>query len=257
MTARTVTDTVRAMVDRLYSDADMAHWYDVQCPWTPRGDFDFYLPWLLAATSVLDVGCGTGTLLKGVRDRGHSGRLIGLDPAEAMLDRARRRSDVEWVLGDLGTVGWRGEFELAVMTGHAFQVFRTDDDIRAALVAVHAALIPGGRFAFETRNPAARAWERWTPEHATDDTDDNGVTARCEHRVESVRDQLVTFTETFTVPGRDPMTSRSTLRFADVERLDGLIADAGFDVEHRFGDWDGGPLSATSPEIITIARRDA
>ncbi len=41
-----------------------------------------------------------------------------------MLDQARRRSDVEWVLGDLATAQWDREFDLAVMTGHAFQVLK-------------------------------------------------------------------------------------------------------------------------------------
>lgn len=45
------------------------------------------------------------------------------------------------------------------MTGHAFQVLIEDDEIRASLTAIRSALARNGRFAFETRNPAARAWE--------------------------------------------------------------------------------------------------
>jgi hypothetical protein len=48
---------------------------------------------------------------------------------------------------------------------------------------------------------------------------------------------------------------RASLRFLDVESLDGFLADAGFEVEARYGDWSLGPVSAASPEIITIARR--
>jgi len=44
------------------------------------------------------------------------------------LDQARRRSDIEWVHGDLSSVRWDGEFDLVVMTGHAFQEFVADDD---------------------------------------------------------------------------------------------------------------------------------
>ena len=55
---------------------------------------------------------------------------------------------------------WEQEFDLVVMSGHAFQVLLGDDEIRSALAAVRAALVPGGRFAFETRNPPARTWER-------------------------------------------------------------------------------------------------
>ena len=41
------------------------------------------------------------------------------------------------------------------MTGHVAQFFLTDEHWRAALTALHAALRPGGRLAFESRNPDA------------------------------------------------------------------------------------------------------
>jgi len=51
---------------------------------------------VMAAGSVLDVGCGTGSMLHRARDRGHAGRLVDLEPDRAALARARRRTDVEW-----------------------------------------------------------------------------------------------------------------------------------------------------------------
>lgn len=243
------------MVDRLFADAGLAALYDRFCAWERRDDFDFYLPMVMSAGAVLDVGCGTGMLLGGARDAGHPGRLCGLDPAEGMLAVARRRRDVEWVLGVLGTVGWDREFDLAVMTGHAFQVFLTDDELRTSLAAVHAALAEGGRFAFETRNPAARAWERWTPDRPVEATVDGAVVRVC-YQVTEVVGDMVSFTHTFTHPDwAAAETSESTLRFLGPAALAGLLADAGFAIERQFGDWAGGPLTATSPEIITIARR--
>ena len=61
-----------------------------------------------------------------------------------------------------------------------------------------------------------------------------------------------------TLPGtrRDrPKVSRSTLRFLDAESLSSFLSDAGLAIEEQFGDWDRQPLTDTSPEIITIARR--
>lgn len=142
------------MVDDCYTDPVLVALYDVLNPWAACDEF--YLSLLLSATAVLDVGCGTGRLLHRAREAGHTGRLCGLDPAEAMLARARRRQDVEWVLGDLTSVTWNQEFDLVVMTGHAFQVLLGDDELRTALTTIHTALVPGGRFAFETRNPSAR-----------------------------------------------------------------------------------------------------
>src|SRR3982751_108959 len=52
--------------------------------------------------SVLDVGCGTGAITAGIaRAVGPSGRAVGVDRDEAMLEIARREhSDVEFVQGD-------------------------------------------------------------------------------------------------------------------------------------------------------------
>lgn len=70
------------ILPRVYSDADAAALYDVLNPWDPEhspGD-RFYHELVMAAGSVLDVGCGTGAMLACVREHGHRGRLTGLDP---------------------------------------------------------------------------------------------------------------------------------------------------------------------------------
>lgn len=245
------------MVDHQFADPGLAALYDVLHPGDQRDDFAFCLPLVLSSASVLDVGCGTGALLHRARSAGHTGRLCGLDPAGAMLDQARTRSDIEWVRGDLGSVAWDREFELVVMTGHAFQVLVEDDEIHTSLSTIRAALTDGGRFAFETRNPLARAWERWTPDHAVEVVGPGGVELWMAHEVETpVEGDLVSFTTTFTSPGWDgPRHSHSTLRFLGAESVASFVAGAGLVIEEQFGDWDRRPLAGPCPEIITIARR--
>lgn len=240
----------------MFADSRLAALYDVLHPFDPRGDFGLYLPMIMDADAVLDVGCGTGLLLHTARERGHRGRLVGLDPAPGMLAQARQRPNVEWRQGDLTTEPFEEEFDLIVMTGHAFQVFLTDAEIRQALTAVRAALKPTGRFAFETRNPLVQAWRRWTPEHGRTVVAD-GVEIRVEHRVQRVDGEFVNFTHTFSSAVWDrPEVSRSTLRFIRNADLVAALTEAGLRVEEQFGDWDSSPLTEQSPEIITVARPD-
>lgn len=245
------------VIDRLFSEPGLAALYDLWNPWKRRGDFGFYLPMVMSAEAVLDVGCGTGELLRLAREAGHAGRLCGVDPADAMLDQARARSDIEWILGDLASVHWDQEFDLVVMTGHAFQVFVEDDEIRRSLATIRSALTEGGRFAFETRNPLIRAWERWIPDNAVEITDATSTVVRMAHEVETpVHGDVVSFTTTFTSPDWDrPKVSQSTLRFLDTDALSSFLSDAGLGIVEQFGNWDRQPLTATSPEIITITRR--
>ncbi|GAA1941742.1 class I SAM-dependent methyltransferase [Amycolatopsis minnesotensis] len=243
------------MVDQAFSDPGLAEVYDSLHPWYSRDDLAFYLPLVLEASAVLDVGCGTGALLHRAREAGHSGRLCGLDPADGMLARARNRADIEWVLGDLSSVSWERAFDLVVMTGHALQVFLTDRDLAGALAKIRRALIAGGRFACETRNPAARAWEGWVPGNAVEVVTADGTTVRAAHQVQARWGDLVRFTTTFSSPKwAGPRRSESTLRFLDADSLADAFAEAGLRIDEQFGDWNRGPLTATSPEIITIAR---
>lgn len=245
------------MIERHFTEDRLAALYDLFYPPERRADLAFYLPLVLSARAVLDVGCGTGALLRLAREAGHPGRLCGLDPALGMLNQARQWPGIEWVHGDLTTVRWEQEFDLVVMTGHTFQEFVEDDEIRAALAAVRAALVDGGRFAFETRNPLDRAWERWATEYSGEVTDATGAVVRCEYWVETpVEGDVVRYGSVFTSPGWDqPLVSRGVLRFLDAETLAAFLSDAGLVIEEQFGDWARNPLTATSPEIITIARK--
>jgi SAM-dependent methyltransferase len=126
----------------MYSDADVAALYDVLNPWDPPGwpADRFYHELVMAADSVLDVGCGTGAMLAHARETGHRGRLAGLDPDRAALERARRRADIEWIEGKAADARWEACFDLAIMTGHAFQFLVGDDDLRTSLAAIHGSL---------------------------------------------------------------------------------------------------------------------
>ena len=241
------------MIVARYSDEQAAALYDVLNPWGMSDDF--YLSLVMEAGSVLDVGCGTGALLHRAREAGHAGRLCGLDPDEASLNVARRRADIEWVSGTAKSMASARKFELAVMTGHAFQVLLTDEDVCESLAAISRALVDRGRFAFETRNPRARAWERWNPANAMEVVDPAGEKVRVWHEVEAITGDVVTVTETTGDPDGTPLrVDRASLRFLDVEALRDFLADAGFLIETQYGGWLREPLAPTSPEIVTIAR---
>jgi len=52
------------------------------------------------------------------------------------------------------------------------------------------------------------------------------------------------------------VVAKSELRFRSLEELTDTLTDAGFTVEHVYGDWKKGPLLSTSRVMIFVARRD-
>lgn len=240
-------------VSAMYSDEEAAALYGVLNPWGPSDDF--YLGLIMEAQAVLDVGCGTGTLLHRARGAGHTGRLCGIDPDRAMLGVARGRADIVWQESTAASMAWFHDFDLAAMTGHAFQFLVDDDELRASLAAIRRALVDGGRFAFETRNPSACEWESWNPNNPIDIVDPAGRLVRISYEVEAVVGDVVTLTETTSDRDGTPLRADSaSLRFLDVDRLAAFLSEAGFQIEVQYGDWSRSPLAPKSPEIITVAR---
>ncbi len=241
--------------DRLYADPDLAQFYDLENGWA--ADLDFCLGLARDARSVLDLGCGTGLFLSRLGD---GQTAFGVDPAAAMLEIARRRSGgdkVTWIEADARSLRLDRRFELIVLTGHAFQVFLTDDDQRAVLRTISRHLAPGGCFVFDSRNPAAEEWRGWTPEE-TERSFQHPRLGRIEAWNEvrhDARSGIVTYQTHYRVAasGRR-FSAASKIRFTPQETLAALLSEAGLAVDRWLGDWSGKDYANTSPEIIPLGR---
>ena len=245
-------------VDEHYSDARLASIYDVVNPPTP--DLAFYRRLASGGPKrICDLGCGTGRLAADLATDGHT--VTGVDPAPAMLDVARNRHGgdlVRWIQDDARSVDAGGPFDLIVMTGHVFQVFRTDDDLRAVLRNARRHLSTEGRFAFETRNPSVREWDEWNPDDSAERVDVPGGVGPVDVVYEVLAEELplVTFEARFGfVRSGLTLASRSTLRFWSRDELERHLADAGLEAIEWLGDFDGTPISDVSPEIVVISGR--
>ncbi|MBN1092658.1 class I SAM-dependent methyltransferase [Blastococcus sp. TML/M2B] len=218
--------------DPVFADPRLAELYDAFDG--PRTDLVAYRALVeeLGVRSVLDVGCGTGELACSLAARGLD--VVGLDPARASLDVARRKPHadrVRWVHGGVAALPPL-QVDLVTMTGNVAQVFLTDEEWAAALRAVRAALRPGGRFVFESRRPERRAWQEWTPERSAARVDVPGGAVRTEVAVTAVRGLLVSFRWTFRFEADGAvLTSDSTLRFRGRAELAASLTAAGLEVE--------------------------
>jgi len=214
--------------DAAFADPRQAILYDVFDD--DRSDLDAYVAIAedVGARHVVDVGCGTGSLA--VRLAGEGLSVVGVDPAAASLDVARRKPDAElvtWVRGDATALADMDlAADLVVMTGNVAQVFVSDDDWLRTLNAVHACLRPGGWFVFETRRPEVRDWENWTIA-PTPVLLPDGRAAVVSRTVTKAALPLVTFEGSTTI-GDELLRSTSTLRFRERYELERDLIQRGF-----------------------------
>ena len=94
------------------------------------------------ARSLLEVGCGTGFVLAGLRNAFPELRLVGSELLAEGLDVARRRlpDDVELVQLDAAEMPFEAEFDVV----GAFDVLEHVDDDEAALAGMRRAVTAGG-----------------------------------------------------------------------------------------------------------------
>ncbi|MGE0717868.1 MAG: class I SAM-dependent methyltransferase [Alphaproteobacteria bacterium] len=257
MTARAGGSAGLAVADDLYGDPDLAQFYDLENGWA--ADFDHCRGLAAAGAAVLDLGCGTG-LFAATLAAEQGCRAVGVDPAAAMLDIARGRPGgdrVRWIVGDARTLRLDERFDLVVLTGHAFQVFLTPDDRAAALGTIARHLAPGGRFVFDSRNPALGKWRGWTPDRSRRSIDHPrlGRVDAWNDVTEDAATGIVTYDSFYEIAatGRR-LASRSQIAFPGRDEIATLVDDAGLAVESWLGDWTGAPWTPASPEIIPVGR---
>jgi SAM-dependent methyltransferase len=221
------------MVDALFAVPRLVAVYDALD--AGREDLEHYAAMVreFGVRRVLDVGCGTGELTCLLAGQGVD--VVGVDPAEASLEVAKGKKfadRVRWIHGDATTLPPL-EVDLAVMTGNVAQVFLTDEEWAATLGGVHEALRPGGRFVFETRDPARRAWEEWTREHTHQVVTVEGVdTVESWTDLLSVELPFISFRGTYVFASDGAvLTSDSTLWFRERDELEASLTAAGFSVD--------------------------
>lgn len=242
----------RSEPDRHFGDPRLAGLYDLID--SDRSDLDVYagIAEEVGARSVLDIGCGTGTLACRLAAEGR--RVTAVDPAVASLDVARRKRHagrVRWVEGT-AEAALPLEVDLVVMTANVAQVFLTDTSWRATLAAARAALHGGGRLVFEVRDPEARAWEAWVPARTRRRVELPGVGSVLTWiEVTEVALPLVSFRTAFVFEAAgERLDSDSTLRFRSRQELAADLASAGFVL-------DGVRDAPDRPgrELVVVARR--
>ena len=226
----------------------IAELYD---PWSRSvvEDVAFYVEEARGATPpVVELGVGTGRIAVPIAVEGI--HVVGVDSSPGMLDVCRRSAALAGVadrldlrLGDLRHPPVEGPVELVICPFRSFLHLESEDERRAALLAVNELLVPGGRLAFDVFAPGADDIEqthgRWLEREP-------GIYERALWDEE--RRRLV-----LSVRGADTETTMS-LAWVSPGEWRSLLLETGFEIVAHYGWFDRSRFRG-GEDSIWIARR--
>lgn len=211
---------------------------------------------------VLEIACGSGLVTIPIAAQGLE--VTGVDLARPMLEHARQKAKaqgltIRWVEADARSFALGAQYRFIFITGNAFQAFLRREDQEALLSSVKRHLLPGGIFAFETRNPSGHDLTTQTEEEF-----DQSYSSVEGYRVS------VSFTQIY-----DPIAqviywtsyrrwndgerehqkeTHIACRFTHPQELETLLHYNGFQIMQQYGSWNKEPPSAASPSIYSICK---
>lgn len=232
--------------------------YDAVNDWGPSDDF--FLRFLTATPNAraLDLGCGTGRITLAAAEVGC--RMMGLDPDRASLQAAQAKPGahrIEWIEGTSAAIPPGSSFDVAIMSSNVVQAILDDAELAQSFSDIASHLVPGGRVAFDTRDPDARGWEAWTKDRShrrvrllegevqhwyqtTHVEEEAGLVDFCAHEVAA--------------DGAEEVTP-SRIRFRSQDQVRAMVVDSGLVVESVFGGYNSEPVGQGVGALVFTARR--
>jgi len=216
--------------------------YDQVNEWSK--DIEFYLALMknLNVTKIADLGCGTGRVTTHLEKVGY--HITAIDPNEEAIQYAKSKvtsEKVTWLVGDSSNLQ-TNTYESVVMTANVAQVFLTDESWRNVISDIYRALVPGGHFIFDTRNPLKKVWEQWekddTPDFATEPVSGDPLVIWTQY--EGFIDDVYTFYETVKNSRTDEeiLRLKMQLKFRTYDEIHNSLRLTGFSQIKVYGDWE-------------------
>jgi ubiquinone/menaquinone biosynthesis C-methylase UbiE len=132
---------------------------------TLKADYATLVPILKKGLRVLDVGCGTGAISKGIAEQvGKTGSVIAIDNTEAFINSGKEThkdvSNLELIHADLFEFQPKEKFDLVV----AARVLQWLSNPKEALKKLASFLKPGGQISILDYNHNSLEWKPQPPE---------------------------------------------------------------------------------------------
>jgi SAM-dependent methyltransferase len=218
---------------------------------------------------ILELGVGTGRVALHLACAGYD--VWGIDTSEAMLARAQRKAgdalnhQLHLAGGDMRDFDLGRSFALIYAGYGAFHHLLTPDDQLACLRCVERHLSADGLFVFDLRAFFATDWDAgdsvpllhdWTRSLPNGETVTKLRSVRAD-RAAQVQHETYCYDRVAPDGSVRRVTTTVDLRFSTRYEIEGLLHEAGLELDQLYGDFELSPCNGDSDYMITSARKRA
>jgi len=231
--------------------------------WTDREiDISFYKDQVEKfGDPVLELGCGTGRITIPIAKEGYE--IIGLDLSDRLLKRAYEKTtkenlDIEWVKGDMRDFSLDKRFNLIFIPFNSIHHILTLKDMEKVLDNVRKHLKPDGRFIVEFFNPDLEILNR-DPAEEHEVTEYESPMTNDKVKITEITDyeraKQLMHLSWFYDSESNKRERDWTIRVWFPKEVDAVLKYNGFEIEKKFGDFDGSPMTNNSAQQIVVCKK--
>ncbi len=237
--------------------------YDLLAAMTAPPDIPFYLRCVARyGGPVLELACGTGRVAIPMAGKGVA--VSALDNSEPMIERARSKAQqagvtVQFHHADCRDFDLDLHFALVVYPYNSINQLLEPAGIRSCLEAVRKHMTSDSRFVIDTFNPSLSFLsgdpERRIPVVEYQDPDDCRPVVMTERNSYDSATQINSITWYYRIGGvDDARIDELQMRIFFPQEFDMLLRLSGFEIEHKYGNYDETPFGSQVPKQLVVCR---
>lgn len=223
-------------------------------------DLQFYKKWLPKNkdAKILELCCGTGRLTLPIAKDGYD--ICGVDYTPSMLEQAKAKAfedglEINFIEADIRTLNLGEKFDIVFIPFNSIHHLYRNEDLRKVLSVVKNHLKEGGLFLLDCFNPniqyivEGEKEQQTVAEYTTSDGREILIkqTMRYENGTQINRIEWHYF-----INGEFNSIQNLDMRMFFPQELDSYLEWAGFDVIHKFGDFEEEVFSDNSEKQIYV-----
>ena len=223
-------------------------------------DLQFYKKWMPKNkdAKILELCCGTGRLTLPIAKDGY--KICGVDYTSSMLEQAKAKAseaglEIDFIEADIRTLNLQEKFDLIFIPFNSIHHLYKNEDLFKAFSVIKNHLKDGGLFLLDCFNPniqyiiEGEKGQSVVAEYITNDGRD--ILIKQTMRYESAT-QINRIEWHYFINGRFHSIQNLDMRMFFPQELDSYLEWAGFNVIHKFGDFEEKAFEDQSEKQIFV-----